>query len=106
MSLRVERDPRRAWNTCAAPAEHACSARARVVRVKRITCEANEKEVLPAKCNRTQILVMIELNAVVSGVVTYKKKKKEKKNVLMNSIVCIPPNSRRNLHKSSVAGTD
>ena len=49
---------------------------------------------------------MIELNAVVSGVVTYKKKKKEKKNVLMNSIVCIPPNSRRNLHKSSVAGTD
>ena len=88
--------------------EHACSARARVVRVKRITREANEKEVLPAKCNRTQILVMIELNADVSGVVTYKKKKKKKrkKNVLMNSIVCIPPNSRRNLHKSSVAGTD
>ena len=24
----------------------------------------------------------------------------------MNSIVCIPTNSRRNLHKSSVAGTD
>ena len=85
--------------------EHACSACARVVRVKRITREANEKEVLPAKCNRTQILVMIELNADVSGVVTYKKKKR-KKNVLMNSIVCIPPNSRRNLHKSSVAGTD
>ena len=84
--------------------EHACSACARVVRVKRITREANEKEVLPAKCNRTQILVMIELNADVSGVVTYKKKRK--KNVLMNSIVCIPPNSRRNLHKSSVAGTD
>ena len=82
--------------------------RPRKGRVKRITREANEKEVLPAKCNRTQILVMIELNAVVSGVVTYKKKQKKtkKKNVLMNSIVCIPPNSRRNLHKSSVAGTD
>ena len=68
---------RRAWST--ARVEHACSARARVVRVKRITREANEKEVLPAKCNRTQILVMIELNAVVSGVVTYKKKKEKKK---------------------------
>ena len=64
--------------------EHACSACARVVRVKRITREANEKEVLPAKCNRTQILVMIELNADVSGVVTCKKKKKRKKKKRSN----------------------
>ena len=29
---------------------------------------------LPVKCNRTQILVIIELNSVVSGVVTCKHK--------------------------------